>query len=327
VKKRKAFTLIELLVVVAIIALLIAILLPSLSRARELAKRTNCVANEKGIGTAIKIYANENADWYPHHYYNPKYAAPASTNQTHEIQWVTTMGSKGGIEIKTQTMSTGITNIGHPSRSSFLLIINGQSTTGQFICPSSGDQEDDLRNRGSDASQPPESAAQPGINRFDFRGYPYMSYGYQMPFARRGKPKEGMDQRMPIGADKGPFFTVGNADANTQTTADAPLSGNNSPTTTQFGSTTDVILKASTEKWRSYNSQNHNGEGQNVLYSDGHAEWQRKPIVGVNNDNIYTVQQDYTNAVGILLGRDPAESDGNASKYGPLTNTDACIVP
>jgi prepilin-type N-terminal cleavage/methylation domain-containing protein len=62
---RKGFTLIELLVVVAIIAVLISLLLPSLSRARESAKNVACQSNQKQIGMAMLMYANDFNDYLP----------------------------------------------------------------------------------------------------------------------------------------------------------------------------------------------------------------------------------------------------------------------
>jgi prepilin-type N-terminal cleavage/methylation domain-containing protein/prepilin-type processing-associated H-X9-DG protein len=60
----RGFTLIELLVVVAIIAVLIAILLPSLGKAKQQAKRTQCLANLKAWGQAVNTYATEFEGWF-----------------------------------------------------------------------------------------------------------------------------------------------------------------------------------------------------------------------------------------------------------------------
>jgi len=57
---RKAFTLIELLVVISIIALLIALLLPALGAARESAKKTQCLMNQKQLVTAVFAYTTDN---------------------------------------------------------------------------------------------------------------------------------------------------------------------------------------------------------------------------------------------------------------------------
>jgi prepilin-type processing-associated H-X9-DG protein len=64
-RHKNAFTLVELLVVIGTIAILIAMLLPALNKAREAARTIACASNLRQIGQAMRMYGNDNKGWMP----------------------------------------------------------------------------------------------------------------------------------------------------------------------------------------------------------------------------------------------------------------------
>jgi len=262
--KKKAFTLIELLVVVAIIALLIAILLPALGRARESARRAVCSSNLKQIGTGLNIYAQDNGEKFP--------AIPADEAGTITA---TDVNKAAGDQSPWRNLNTADPYTDDPFDSSknttarttptvsaclWLLCRNGQATPKVFVCPSVKGKnaiEDDLKD-GTTTGSPKF------FSDFytDQRAGALIAYSFQAPFSSYWTTSVK------------PGFTIG-GDENNGAKPDCDKA-----TTLLAGTSSANNIEA--------NSTNHNKEGQNLMAVDASVRFVKNPFDGINQDNVYT---------------------------------------
>lgn len=166
---RAGFTLIELLVVISIIALLVSILIPSLARVREIAKRMRCATNLNGIGKALALYEAE-YDRYP---YVPLNGAG----------WNAPIGSARAID-----PYDGAANGRNPTGCLYLLVRQGLCGHGLFTCLSTTDT--------------PGSG---GGEFWDFADGHQISYALMAPYGQ-GRRFAAGDGSTPILADGSPYF-------------------------------------------------------------------------------------------------------------------------
>ena len=138
--RRRAFTLVELLVVIGIIALLISILLPTLSRAREQANALKCLSNVRQLGLATVMFAQEHKGYMPT-CSDTQYAAYADPYRTKFVYRDT---GSGGSPVLFDSYSSLLPYLGsRASNATFITAPNAQSKI--FICPSDNWQNGTLQ--------------------------------------------------------------------------------------------------------------------------------------------------------------------------------------
>ena len=259
--KRKGFTLVELLVVVAIIALLIAILLPALARAREVANRTACAANLHGIYQSMYTYSASNKNKFPVFGAATPGDGVSTADTSFNVDEAQNRAAGPGITLIATTNAIMSSSL---SASLWLTIRDGSVQVKQFICPSSGNDNDTLTDDSGNGVNLPDTQ--------DFKNPLNMDYSMINHY--------GSIQRRQWG---------------TNVDADRVLMGDNNNATATAGSlhiatsqgTTPTLTTADNLKVNE-NSLNHSdGEGQVFMFGDGHATFSTDPFQGRSGDNAY----------------------------------------
>jgi len=269
--KRKGFTLVELLVVIAIIALLMGILMPALSRVRQLAFRLTCGTNLSGIGKAMLLYANDYQDELPR--------AGGRTSTWGSVQdWTAAnryqafgLGLDGGSG--TATISSCF----------YLLVKYTEVTPKSFICKGdAGTTEFKLSDLPTALPANFEL-----IDAWDFgptgESYKHCSYSYHMPFGLYALTVSS-EPAFAVAADRNPFLKSPAAEAKA-------LVG--------FKPDTDAY-KGTADQAKEGNTISHQLDGQNVMFLDTHVTFEKRAYCSVEDDNIYLISPDPTK--GSLMG-------------------------
>ncbi len=340
--RRKGFTLIELLVVVAIIALLIAILLPSLAKAREQAKRSTCASNMKQVYTAMYEYSGDNKGTFP------KVSVKSSSgNLQTNLQLMvldTGLPSQGWVNTlkgKEDPVVPDIDNLDNTppgnvyfgvSHNLWQLVRGDFAEANIFRCPSdpgNKNWEFDMTDvDGSNGGTGPQYFWTFPFKDYDVAGAvkASLSYSYIQPWSIYGDGRTSgdawrpdVDARVVIGADQN------------NGGVEASYAGGDNPTWRE--SDGGVPNYGNMKKY--VNSRNHQQEGQNVLFGDGHIRFERSAYVGVNGDNIYTSRSstnDGTNET-VEADTDIPEATGGSLRITPKKihrtseNYDTVLIP
>ncbi|MBI1373813.1 MAG: prepilin-type N-terminal cleavage/methylation domain-containing protein [Phycisphaera sp.] len=270
--RRKGFTLIELLVVVAIIALLIGILLPSLSRAREVANRTICSSNLAGIYKAMYTYSTTNKDKFP------KWQS-AGTDQS-----ATGFSDLEDRDDPTSTI-TGRVVTDNVTAALWILVRDGSTGAKSYVCPSDkGSDPDPLTQFTAGDPAAFNDTASTLENTYDFGGLDNLSYSVINMYDNI--------ERGQWDADVNPAWILMSDDNNAYQSGPVDM--------------TDFHLRIKSDTWDvedlkyGENSQNHSeGEGQNFLFGDSHVSFTNDPFQGPSNDNAMAWDSDSTNTTEV----------------------------
>ncbi|MEN6335570.1 MAG: hypothetical protein ABFE01_15070 [Phycisphaerales bacterium] len=260
------------------------VLLPGLDHVRSVDARTRCGDNLVAIGKAMLAYAND------HHDRMPTAGGPDTQWSGRLTDW------KASARLNAFGLDPNETG-GQATISSslYLLIRHGYATPRTFVCRAGKGVKEfdpaayDLRDRKLDSL-------------WDFGPNParHCSYAYQMVYGTHASTLRSQEPGFAVAADRNPWMDEKQAKDFSRFEPDLNR------------------FRGTSESARMGNSVAHRRDGQNVLFLDGHVDFELRPYCSVEDDNIYTISDN-------LVASDPL---GRPPKLGsaPANPTDSLLV-
>jgi prepilin-type N-terminal cleavage/methylation domain-containing protein len=202
--------------------------------------------------------------------------------------------TQGGTSASTDPFGTTGPTKNDVTAAMFLLVRNADINPEVFVCPSSNAEKDTLNNK-------------PPNQRCNFYGPNNLSYSFANPYPN--------DTAIGLG-----YKLNGNVPA------DFAVAGDRN----DGDAVTTVNSASAASEQKKINSKNHEGDGQNVLFNDGHCEWSTSSWVGANKDCIYS------RATTATVGGSLAQVSPNAGSAGfpstdpnaqPALDLDTVLIP
>ena len=287
--RRAGFTLTDLLTCLALLALAAGAAGATYAHAVETANRVKCCGNLRQIGQALLLYSNENDNRYPRTVYAPAEPPTFGTPYAGDpdlgaaAKAVSPFDPKSPVRPKANDVTAAL----------FLLLSTQDITPQAFVCPTTDQTPWNYGGGANSARNWVNWQGVEGIRR-------HLSYSFQTPYPSAEAVKNGFKFNNTVGSD----FAVASdmnpgGEAVLKVAADSPV-----------------------KEIRQANSGNHGGDGQCVLFGDGHVEFTQTPFVGPRGDNIFAYRK-----AAIPNGK----ADTNASAAGivgsPFDGQDCLLLP
>jgi prepilin-type processing-associated H-X9-DG protein len=276
------FAVLDLLVAMMLIILLAASTLFCADNAQDHANRVRCASNLRQIGQAMLLYANENRGAYPRTNYDPATADKPTAFTKPEKAEPTDDEKQANMDpayFKAGPKPNDVT------AAYFRLLATEEITAKIFVCPTA-----EANQQAQDGATLDFPTVEKNVNWPDLT---HLSYSFCNPYPSEAALAAGFK-------------------LNVEAPAEFALVSDLNPGVDELLKTTAT---SDADALKKVNSPNHEQAGQNVLYADGHVEFQQTPFCGILRDNIFT------------YGKSGETSGGDGIVGSPSSDTDSILLP